>query len=79
MNIYSTKDFYFACLLDSKGYKFLSSKRENERTIFFTFEIEDEKSFSQLLQDFINMTVETNVKKFTLAMKNMRNELNKHK
>lgn len=80
--IYSTKDFYLACLLKSKDYKLISTQKHSEKnTVFFNFEyIKDkEQDLRQLVDNFINMTIETNVRKFTWAMKDLRKELDKFK
>jgi len=80
--IYLTKDFYLACLLKSKGYKLIDTiKHSDKNTVFFNFEYKEnqEKELRQLVDDFINMTIETNVRKFTWAMSDLRKELDKFK
>lgn len=74
--MYKTKDFYLACLIMSKGYKFIGSENE-DRTVWFTF-VEDDK-MQGLINDFVNYNAMVNVRMFTKAMVRLRKELDKYR
>jgi hypothetical protein len=79
MMTYKTKDFYLACLLKASDYKFIGSEKHSENTVFFIFEYENETELRLLVDRFINMEAMANVRKFTYAMSDLRDELNKYK
>lgn len=78
--MYKTKDFYLGCCFISKGIKLINSEKDGvSNTVFFTFDIENkEEKLKKIIDDFINQKCYVNVKKFTYAMKVLRNELNKY-
>lgn len=81
MNIYKTKDFYFACVLLSNNFKLVKSEKDGAKnTVFFYFDIfEREDIKNKLLDDFTNQTCMVNTKTFTWAIKVLKQELYKHK
>lgn len=75
--IYSTKDFYFSCLLYSKGFKFIGSEKKLEG-VYFKFLVHNKELLNKLQYDFINYQATTNIRRFTLAMAKLRKELDKY-
>ena len=80
MNVYKTKDFYFACVLLSNDFKLINSEKDGcKNTVFFYFDInkkDDDKN--RLLDDYVNQTCLVNTKSFTWAIKKLKKEILKH-
>lgn len=77
MNIYKTKDFYFACVLLSNDFKLVKTEENGDKnTVFFCFNISEQDDFkNRLLDNYVNQNCTINVKKFTWAIKTLKNEL----
>jgi len=77
MQIYKTKDFYFACVLLSNSFKLIKSEKDGvKNTVFFYFDLSDKKDIKEkLLDDYINQTCMVNTKLFTWAIKTLKKEL----
>ena len=78
VSTYKTKDFYLACLIMSNGYKFIDSANE-DKTVWFNFEMADEKELHDLVGGFINYNAMVNVRMFTKSMARLRKELDKYR
>lgn len=78
MKNYTTKDFYLCVLLMCKGFKFLSSRKE-ENGVHFTLEIHDEKLHQKVIDDFINFNALVNMGKMVKVQAFLRRELDKYK
>lgn len=78
---YRTKDFYLGCSMLSRGIKLIDSEKDSvSNTVFFVFDITDNEDIkNEIVESFINQNCYVNVKKFTYAMKILRNEINKYK
>lgn len=76
-NIYSTKDFYLSCLLKANKFKLIDSQKHSDNTVFFNFQVHDEKQLREIVDSFVNMIATVNVRQFTWAMNDIRNELRK--
>lgn len=78
---YKTKDFYLGCSLLSKGIKLVNSEKDSDtNTVFFIFDITDKEDIkNNVVESFLNQNCYVNVKKFTYAMKILRNEISKYK
>jgi hypothetical protein len=78
---YRTKDFYLGCSMLSKGIKLIDSEKDREsNSVFFIFDITDKEEIkNDVVEGFLNQNCYVNVKKFTYAIKILRNEINKYK
>lgn len=78
---YRTKDFYLGCSMLSKGIKLINSEKDRDsNSVFFIFDITDKEDIkNEIIESFINQNCYVNVKKFTYAIKILRNEINKYK
>jgi hypothetical protein len=79
MKIYKTKDFYLACSFIANDIQLIDSKKDGENTVFFLFNYENSDIINQIVADFINCNCIVNVKKFTYAIKILRDEIKKYK
>ena len=77
MNVYKTKDFYFACVLLSNDFKLIKSEKDGcKNTVFFFFNIDNKEDIkNKLLDDYINQACFVNTKTFTWAIKVLKNEI----
>ena len=77
MKLYKTKDFYFACVLLSNNFKLLMTERDGDKnTTLFCFDTENKEELkNKLLDDYVNQVCVENVKRFTWAIKILKNEL----
>lgn len=81
MKTYKTKDFYFSCVLLSNGIDLVNSEKDRcKNTVFFLFDITNKEELKNILLDnFVNQKCLVDVKKFTWAIKILKNEIYKHK
>jgi hypothetical protein len=65
----------------SNGIKLINSEKDSDsNTVFFIFDITDKEDIKEnVVESFINQNCYVNVKKFTYAIKILRNEINKYK
>ena len=76
--IFKTKDMYFSASLISYGMPLVGSDSENG-TIVFKFYVTDKQLLNKLNEDFGTCNLYVNVKRYSKALSEVRQELNKHK
>lgn len=81
METFRTKDFYLSCTLLSNNIKLIKSEKDSiKNTVFFTFDVSNNQDiYNEIIHNFVNQQCFVNVKKFTWAMKVLREELSKWK
>ncbi len=77
MNIYKTKDFYFACVLLSNNFRLVELEKDGDKnTVFFLFDSSNKEEIkNKLLDDYINQNCLVNAKLFSWAIKSLKGQL----
>jgi hypothetical protein len=76
-NIFETKEMYFCASLLSYGFSLLGSKKENG-VVTFKVIITDKQLLDKLNDDFDTCNLYVNVKRYTKALTQLRQELKKY-
>jgi hypothetical protein len=75
---FETKDMYFAASIISYGMQLVGSEKMNG-LIYFKINITDQQLLDKLNMDFDTCNLYVNVKRFSKALSEVRNELDKHR